>query len=272
MFINKLNLHLFDEGAESTGAISSDAGESSTVEGSSAESGTNPEMSFDDFIKAHEDEYKQHVEGIVKQRIKDAKATKESLTSAQRALDKLAPKYKLEAGNYEAIIRAIEADDSMLQEEAMERGVSVETIKLERQLKNENSNMKAQIAEFERQREEAHTREIIQGWVNEAKELQKVYSDFNLDTEMENKTFVHLLNTPGISMEQAYELLHPEARDNRVSSKAAQQVVQNIASRNNRPVEGITKPQQAVDTKTDVMNMTSEEFKKYKESVLSGVK
>lgn len=154
----------------------------------------------------------------------------------------------------------------------MERGVSVDSVKLERKIKSENSAMKAQIAEYERQKQEAQNKKIVQGWVNEAKALQQKYPDFKLEKEMSNKTFAHLLQVPGLTMEQAYEALHPEARDSRISSQTAQQVVQNIASRNNRPVEGIAKPQQAVDAKTDVINMTSEEFKKYRAKVLSGAK
>ena len=115
MSLRKIDLRLFDEGAVA-GETSSDAGESSTAEGSSAEVSTTSEMSFDDFVEAHKDEYNKRVEGIVRQRIKDAKATKDNLTKAYSALDILAPKYKLEAGNYEGIINPIRSDKSILEE------------------------------------------------------------------------------------------------------------------------------------------------------------
>ena len=269
MFIN-LDLHLFDEGATETGATSSAAGESSSAEGRSADTSTASEVSFDDYIKSHQEEYKQHVESIVKQRIKDHKETKSNLDAAYKALDKLAFKYKAKAGDYKAIINAIESDDSVYEQEAIERGVSVDTVKYEQQLKNENSTMKAQIEEFERQKQDACNRAIIQRWTKEAEALKEIYPDFDLDKEIEDKTFVHLLGVPNLTMRQAYDALHPEARDSRVSNKTAQQVVQNIAARGLRPAESIAKTQQAVNTKQDVMQMTSEEFKQYKAKVLGG--
>lgn len=257
----KINLHLFDEGAES-GATAPVAGESSIVEGGSTENSPS-EMSFDEFIKAHEDEYKKHVEGIVKQRIKDSKRTKESLERANKALERFASKYKVDTNDHEGIIKAIENDESILEEEALERGISVDMLQYEKQIQSENATMKAEIERLRSQQAEAKKMEIVRQWDAQAQALRKVYPNFDLKTEIQNETFQRLIAIPGLSMQDAYEVLHRNERDNKVAGDTAHKVAQSIASKGTHPNENGARSQQAIDTHTDISKLTKAEINDY---------
>ena len=60
-------------------------------------------------------------------------------------------------------------------------------------------------------------------------------------------------------MKQAYELIHPEVVEIRISERAARQVTDNIKARGMRPTEGAVGSESGITVKSDVTKLTKKD-------------
>jgi len=185
---------------------------------------------FEDLIKGdYKDEYSKRTSATIQERVKNIKASEETLSKLAPALEMLYQQKGIAPGDVDALVKAITDDDSLYEEEALQRGIPVETLKQMKQLERETDLLK-------RQSEERAQRELfdrhIQGLVEQAKELQQLYPGFNLQQELQNETFARLTGpNSGISVKQAYYAVHKDEIEAAQAAAIAQRTALDMSRR-----------------------------------------
>lgn len=216
----------------------------------------NRNAEFEKLIKGeYKDLYDARMQKTVQERLKNSKETVEKYNSLQPILEILSKKYGVDVGDIEALNKAIEEDDSYFEDEALEKGISVEELKRVKRIERENAELTRQIQEQQKQENAA---KIYSAWLQQADETKRIYPSFDLDVEMQNKSFVDLLRAH-IPVRTAYEVIH---KDDIVSgamqftAKTVEQKLTNkIASNSSRPSENGLSSQGAALTKSDVSQL-----------------
>jgi hypothetical protein len=228
---------------------------------------------FESLIKGeYKDLYDQRVQDTVQKRLKGSKETVDRYNALAPTLEILAKKYGVDSTNIEALNKAIEEDDSYFEEEALEKGITVEQLKEIRKMERENAELKRQMAEQKRQ--ESAAQQYTQ-WMQQEAEAKKVYPSLNLREEAKNPQFLKLLNS-GIDVATAYAVIHkdeiiPAAMQyaaKKVETSYANKVIANGA----RPTENGNSSQGAVAVKSDVSTLTKADRAEINRRVLGGAR
>ena len=285
-----LNLQLFADGGAGDGGTGTDAGamgvtggaaipqskgvknpladvkygiqedaQTANVQTEEAESVVAPdrEKEFEKLIKGeYKDLFDARMQDTVQKRLKSTKDTVEKYNALSPTLELLAKKYGVDATDIDALNRAIEEDDSYFEEEALEKGVSVEHLKEIRKLERDNADLRKQMRE-QSMREQAD--QLYSQWLKQADDAKLVYPSLDLATEIQNPDFTKLIQN-GIDVRTAYEVVHKDQiiqgamqfTAKKVESKLAKKMTANGA----RPMENGTSAQSASLTKSDVSQLT----------------
>lgn len=221
---------------------------------------------FDALIKKDgkfADIYKKRVEKVVKGRLKESKEQSETMQKTQKVIEKLAQVYGLDSSDYEAIEKALDSDDNFYHQAAMDAGMSVEAYKELNRAKAENAvYKKAQEEQIQRERAD----EMYRKWIDDSRELQKTYPNFDLEEEIKNPVFSGLLRN-GFPVENAYLASHPDIVQQHFAagarqgfSEAEKKLANNIAANQARPSENASSRTSTATVKRDVASLTDEEL------------
>ena len=185
---------------------------------------------FEDLIKGdYKDEYSKRTSATIQERVKNIKASEETLNKLTPALEALYQQKNIAPGDIDALVKAITDDDSLYEDEALQRGIPVETLKQMKQLERETDLLKQQSEE--RAQRELFDRHI-QGLVEQSKELQQLYPGFNLQQELQNETFARLTGpNSGISVKQAYYAVHKDEIEAAQAAAIAQRTALDMSRR-----------------------------------------
>ena len=212
---------------------------------------------FEALIKGeYKDLFDQRMQDTVQRRLKSSKETVDKYNALTPTLEILAKKYGVDASNIDALNKAIEEDDSYFEEEALEKGVTVEQLKEIRKMEKENAELKRQMEE---QNRKENANRLYAQWMEQADKAKTVYPSFDLRTEMQNPQFVNLLRS-NVDVRTAYEVIHkdeiiPAAMQ--FTAKAVEQKITNkIIANGARPAENGNSSQGATVTKSDVSLLT----------------
>lgn len=218
---------------------------------------------FDALIKKDgkfADIYKKRVEKVVKGRLKDSKEQAETLQKSQRVMQKLAQVYGVDPADFEAVEKAIDSDDNLYTQAAMDADMSVEAYKELMRTKAENAVYKK--AEEEQLRQEKID-ETYRKWLSDSEEVKKVYPNFDLETELQNPVFNGLLRN-GFPVQNAYESAHiQELMTSAMQagvSVAERKIANNVAANQARPEENAGSRNSTATVKRDVASLTPEEL------------
>lgn len=220
----------------------------------------------------YHDFFAEKTQSIIDKRFSSTKQMESTLDALTPAMELLANRYGVDPSNVEALTQAIEEDESFLEEEAVERGMDVETLKEIKRLERENANFQR---ERQRQENQEKANQELQKWYQQGEALKEYYPDFDLATEADNEQFVSLLKN-GIDVKTAYEVIHmdeliPGAMA-RTASEVKQRMAQSQQSRASRPVEAGMKANSGVVTKTDVSKLTKKDCEEIERRVARGEK
>jgi len=293
LFFRKLNLQLFAEGgaaaAGGTGAegatgvtataavsqpkgvkgnpladvkygVQDDAAQVADVQETAAGTESAPvdrNAEFERLIKGeYKDLYDQRVQDTVQKRLKGSKETEAKLASLTPTLELLAKKYGVDASDIEGLKRAIEDDDSYYEQEALEKGVTVEQLKEIRKMEKENAELRRQMQEKEAQEKGA---QLYAQWMEQAKAAKNVYPSFDLRTEMANPKFLELLRA-NVDVRTAYEVVHKDeiipAAMQFTAQAVGQKLTNSVIAGRARPSENGISTQSAAQVKSDVSQLT----------------
>ena len=212
---------------------------------------------FEELIKGeYKDLYDAKVQDTVQKRLKSSKETVDKYNALTPTLEILAKKYGIDATDIEALNKAINEDDSYFEEEALEKGITVEQLKEIRKMERENADLKRQMEEQNR-RENAN--KLYAQWMEQEKQTKAIYPSFDLRTEMQNPKFLDLLRS-NIDVKTAFEVLHKDeiipAAMQYTAKTVEQKLTNKIIANGARPAENGNSSQSATVSKSDVSQLT----------------
>lgn len=249
--------------------------QNATVQANESQANDVPDRTkeFEKLIKGeYKDLYDQRVQDTIQKRLKGTKETVDRYNSLMPTLDLLASKYGVDASDVEALNRAIEEDDSFFEEEALEKGLTVEQLKSIRKMERENADLKRQMQEQETQE---RANRLYSSWLEQADGTKSVYPQFDLDVEMQNPRFVDLLRS-NVDVRTAYEVLHKDEIIPAAMQFTARKVEENVAKKvmanRSRPLENGMNSQSASLVKSDVSQLSKEDRAEINRRVLRGEK
>lgn len=217
-------------------------------------------QAFRDMVNGeYKDIYTEETQRIINTRFKENKTMEASLNAQKPILDMLMQRYQIGDGDMAKLQAAIEEDNSYWESVAEQEGLTVDQYKERMRLMRENAAMKAE--QQKRMGEQAAQQQFAR-WAQEAESMKGLYPNFDLTAEMQNGNFRDLLRK-GVSVQQAFELIHMDEIRNATARSAAktasEQMEANIKSRAARPSENGTSSKSAVIVKNDVGSLTRAE-------------
>lgn len=253
-------LHFFEGEGEGTGSESvQDAAEQETEETTEEKTPEDLDAEFETMIKGKfKDQYHRRFQTAMDQRHKDYKQLQENAQTMSPVMDMLKAKYGVsELGELQ---NAILNDDSYYEQEAMQRGMSVEQLKYMKQIERENTQYKMQQEEYARQQA---VRERTEQWRAQEEALRKEVPELDIRNELENPEFQRLL-TSGVDMRTAYQVVHMDeimsGAMGYAAKKATEKTVKGIQARGMRPDElGLSK-QQGDSGRKSIADMSGDEI------------
>ena len=215
---------------------------------------------FEKLIKGeYKDLYDAKMQDTIQKRLKGQKDTVDKFNALTPTLELLAKKYGVDANDIEALGKAIEEDDSYYEQEALDKGMTVQQLKEIKKMERENADLKAQMEEAQRQE---NGKKLYAQWMQQSEETKKIYPSFNIEAEMQNPKFLELLRS-NIDVRTAYEVTHKDeiiSGAMQFTAKTVEQKLANkIASNGARPSENGMSSQSAAVVKSDVSQLSKED-------------
>lgn len=232
--------------------------------------------SFEDLIKGkYKSEFDARVQDIIRSRFKQNGEMEERLNSLNPLLEGLGRLHNIDPSDIQQLTDVVLNNDALYEEEAMERGMSIEALKAVKQMERENETLK--------QREqqsiaETRMREHFDKLAKQADEAKQLYPGLDLMAEMQDPTFARL-TAPGVGVDvrTAYEVVHREqlrgAEMQFAAQKSAERMANAVRANGMRPVEnGMNSQQTASPVKTDPRTLTKADRAEIKRRVANGEK
>ena len=212
---------------------------------------------FEKLIKGeYKDLYDAKMQDTIQKRLKGTKETVDKYNALSPTLEMLAKKYGVDASDVDALNKAIEEDDAYYEEEALEKGITVEQLKTIRKMEKENAELRRQMRE---QQARDNADKLYADWMDQAEKARGVYPTFDLAAEMQNPQFVNLLKS-NVDVRTAYEVLHKDeiipAAMQFTAKTVEQKIANSIAAGGKRPTENGMSSQSAAVVKDDVSRLT----------------
>ena len=212
---------------------------------------------FEKLIKGeYKDLYDARMQNAIRGRLKATEDTVNRFNALAPTLELLAEKYGVDANDVEALNKAIEEDESFFQDEALEKGMTVQQLKEFRKMQRENADLKRQMSD---QQTKERAEMLYASWVDQGEKTKTVYPSFDLKAEMENPRFVDLLRN-NIDVRTAYEVLHKDeiipAAMQFTAKTVEQKLTNKIIAGGQRPTENGMNSQGAAVVKSDVSQLS----------------
>ena len=232
---------------------------------------------FEQLIKGKfKDQYDARMQDTIRNRLKGKDSQITELTEKQDAvtpiLEMLGKKYGVDAKDIEALNKAILDDDSYFEEEALQRGISVQQLKEIRKMERENADLRKQMQE---QKTKENADKLYAQWLQQEQETKKVYPSFDMKAEMQNPEFVNLLRS-NVNVRTAYEVLHKDdiiSGAMQFTAKTVEsKIAKKIAAQGARPAENGMSSGSAAVVKSDVSQLSRADRDEIRRRVARGEK
>ena len=267
----RMDLTLFDDGGAGAAAATSGAATTGDAVSTGTEGGQPArdfDAEFDAMVKGDfKDAYNKKVQGIIKDRLKGSKQTESKLKDAEALLSLVGERYGWDGKDMESLRASLESDKAYLEEEALEKGMTVEQLAQIKQMERENKVLREQQRQAD---ERAAFEQKFAGWNAEAEALANVYPGLNLMEEFNNPTFVRLLDS-GVGVKAAYQATHFDELMGGALQYTAQQtqkaVLDGVKANGMRPNENGTKGSNGANQRIDVTKLTKEDRQRLMDEV-----
>lgn len=265
--MRRLNLRMFDGegGGEGSAATVAEAAAPETTEGQQAEQTPEErEKAFNDMINGDfRDLFDARMQKAIKERVGEVKQLQQQLQQQNDVIGLVAKKYGISTDKMGDIREALESDDVFWEEAAADQGMTVDSYKKMVKLEAENEALHKAREEAERKNQKDA---VFQKWDREAEELKRMYPQFDLQSEIQDKRFLDLMGA-GIDMRTIYETLHHDeilpALMQQTAKAATKQQAAAARSGQMRPAENGMSSRPAAQTVKDPAKMTKEERQEY---------
>lgn len=229
---------------------------------------------FEKLIKGeYKDLYDAKMQDTIQRRLKGTKETVDKYNSLTPMFEKLSAKYGVDATDVDALMKAIDEDDSYYEQEALDRGISVDELKRVKNIERENAELNRQLKQ---QRDKENADRTVAEWIRQSEQVKSLYPSFNLEAELQNPKFVQLINAPGVDVKSAFEIIHKDeiiggAMQFAVKT-AEKKLTAKVIANGARPSENGISSQGASVTKSDVSKLTSADIDEVKRKLARGEK
>ena len=265
--MRRLNLRMFDGegGGEGSAVTGAEAAAPETTEGQQAEQTPEErEKAFNDMINGDfRDLFDARMQKAIKERVGDVKQLQQQIQQQNDVIGLVAKKYGISTDKMGDIREALESDDVFWEEAAADQGMAVDSYKKMVKLEVENEALHKAREEAERKNQKDA---VFQKWDREAEELKRMYPQFDLQNEIQDKRFLDLMGA-GIDMRTIYETLHHDeilpALMQQTAKAATKQQAAAARSGQMRPAENGMSSRPAAQTVKDPAKMTKEERQEY---------
>ena len=221
-----------------------------------AAQGEGTEESFESLIKGkYKADFDSHVQSIIQQRFKKNADNEAMLESYKPLMEAIGKKFNVDPTDINGMIDAVSFDEDALEEEAMQRGMSIDSLKTVKQLERENERFKVQEQKSAAQQ---RLQEHFNALARQAEEARNTYPGFDLMAEMKNPVFARL-TAPGVGIDPktAYEIVHKDEILQANAQAQAERMSKAIQANGARPTEnGLKGNQGAATVKTDPRTLT----------------
>lgn len=221
-----------------------------------AEQGTETEETFESLIKGkYKPDADAYIQNIVQNRLKNHQNDMAELEELRKLKASVAKKFNVDDQDLSGIIQAVEYDEEALEMEAIQRGMSVDSLKTVKRLEEQNKQlMQREQKSIAEQRMQQHFNALAQ----QAESVKATYPGFDLMQEMSNPTFARL-TAPGVGIDPktAYEIVHKDEIMAANAQAQAQAFAKSVKANGARPAENGLKAEQGASTvKTDPRSLT----------------
>lgn len=218
------------------------------------------------------EEYGKVMQETIQKRLKANQEAADRGNAFLPVMDLLSQKYGVDSADVDAIVQAIQDDDSLYEDEALESGMSVSQLKEIRRVEKENAALKAEIQNREMQKKMDAD---IQRWNEQTEQAKRIFPNLDLEAELQNEQFRALLKS-GVDVSAAYQVVHQAEIVPQMMTYAAQQTEQKLTNkiRSNaaRPVENGLRGQSPALVKNSVAQLTKADMKEINRRVAMGDK
>jgi len=244
-----------------------------------AQDGQAQEETFESLIAGkYKKDYEKSLKSAMQKRFKNQKDLQGKIDRIDPIVRTMAQRYGIAPAadgsiSIDDLHNAIMNDNAMYEQEAFQRGMSVEDLKQIKKLEMENATLRAQNARTAEQRE-------WDALVAQGEEMKQAYPDFDLESEMQNPQFGRLLATMQKSgfpnaLRTAYEAVHREEIMGGAMRYAVAQterkISNSIQSGMRRPTENGTTQQAAASVGTvDPSKLTKSQIEDLKKRAERG--
>lgn len=265
--MRRLNLRMFDGegGGEGSAVTGAEAAAPETTEGQQAEQTPEErEKAFNDMINGDfRDLFDARMQKAIKERVGEVKQLQQQIQQQNDVIGLVAKKYGISTDKMGDIREALESDDVFWEEAAADQGMTADSYKKMVKLEVENEALHKAREEAERKNQKDA---VFQKWDREAEELKRMYPQFDLQSEIQDKRFLDLMGA-GIDMRTIYETLHHDeilpALMRQTAKAATKQQAAAARSGQMRPAENGMSSRPAAQTVKDPAKMTKEERQEY---------
>ncbi len=226
---------------------------------------------FEALIKGeYKEAFDSRVQGIIRERLKGNEATVQKYNALAPVLDLLAGKYGVDSSDIPALSKAIEEDETFYEDEALEKGLTVQQVKEMRKMQRENEALKKQMEESQNRQKADET---VAAWMKSAEQVKQVYPSFDLRAELQNEQFRRLLQA-NIPLQTAFEVIHKDeiipAAMQFTAKQVEAKVANNVRAGQKRPAEGAAGGRSAVQVKSDPSKFTKADMDEIARRVARG--
>lgn len=197
----------------------------------------------------YKDLFAEDVQKIINRRFSETKTLEDKVGQYQPIIDLLSQRFNVK-DDPGKLLSALESDTTLWKEMAEEAGMDTNTYMKVKQMEREIAAKNELLRQNENRQK---FNEQLQRWAQDAEALKGKYKSFDLNRELQNPTFSHLLKV--VPMEHAYKMVHfEEIMGDAVNITAAQtekKVVDNVRAKGNRPAENGAASQSAFTVKDD---------------------
>lgn len=233
---------------------------------------TSPDDDWKSVKEKYKDQYGKDIQAAIQQRFKNQADNQQQLDKLKPMLDALMKTRGIKDGSIDSLIASVMDDDSLYEEEAMERGVSVDVLKQIKQLEQDNERMRAQ---EQQSAEQQMFQQHLQNLSVQAEQLKSIYPGFDLRTELQNPNFARLTSPQmGVDVKTAYEVVHHNELQNGMMQAAVEvsqrKVANAVRSGKSRPVEGGARSSAAIDIRNDPTRLSKADREEIRRRVAMG--
>lgn len=233
------------------------------------------EESFESLISGrYKADYERRVKAAVQNRLKGTTKTIKAMTPI---LDVLGQQYGVDVSDmdkidFDTLARRLTDDKRLYEQEAIDKGIPLETLMHQKQLERQNAALQRENAQV---RDEQQRREEFDRITQQFAEVQRLYPGADLATELGNPEFGRLVAS-GVPARTAYEVIHMTELDalkaRAAAQVATQQTVAGIQAKGMRPQEGAANAGTGAPVAFDPAKLTPKQREEIRERVRRGEK